>query len=486
MGSKEHSGWVMGGEGSIEARLTAFEEAYQWLLGLIQDPTGERVKLVKSQEMYQVEHGLRLERTREFLAFCGQPQEKFPAIHIAGTSGKGSVTTILAAILTAWGARTGHHISPYLQLCTEKLIVNGRWLRPSAFAELVNVHFRPKYEAWIGAGHDLRYGEAWVALTYIWLALEEVEWGVMETGLGGRYDPTNVLPAKIGIITNVDWDHIKTLGPTLADIARHKAGIIKPGQWVVSTAEKPLVREIVAAEAAVQGAELLQMGRDFAVEEVVMTAEGSRFNLVTPWGVWEDIRLPLAGAFQVTNAAAALMGAAVAREVFGQAGSVAMARAAVAEVRFSGRMELMQTEPLVILDGAHNGPKMAALVASVAAWRGERPVWVILGALASKSATGILAPLVGIGSWFGVTEPNVYAKMPHSAAALAAELGEMVAGVPVTIYDGVEAAIRDAVAQAPAEAIILVTGSLYLVGEARGCWYPQQQLLLDIEATGWP
>ena len=196
---------------SIEELIQAFRQAEKWLFSLITDPTGERYFQEKSMEVRMTEFREQIERMGSFLELIGSPQNSFPSIHVAGTSGKGSVVQMLASILRANGLKTGYHVSPYLQVCLEKLIVDGKLIRPSEFAGLV-AEFRAEFEAWTAHSErfdTIKYGEAWVALTYKWMAKQQVDWAVIETGLGGRFDPTNVLQPRLTVITNVNYDHVE-------------------------------------------------------------------------------------------------------------------------------------------------------------------------------------------------------------------------------------------------------------------------------------
>jgi dihydrofolate synthase/folylpolyglutamate synthase len=183
---------------SFEAILADYYNQIDALYSFITDPKGDRVFQEKHLETRQREHGERLARTTDFLDFAGNLQDQYQTIHVAGTSGKGSVSAMLAAILTAGGRRTGFHISPYLQICNEKLIINGQMVSPQNFAQSVR-RFMDIHAAWVEADrafNDLRYGEAWVSLTYLWFAWQQAQWVVMETGLGGRYDPTNLITPR--------------------------------------------------------------------------------------------------------------------------------------------------------------------------------------------------------------------------------------------------------------------------------------------------
>lgn len=463
--------------------MQAYYRAIDALYSLITDPTGDRVFQDKSDRLVQQEHGERLARTADFLDFAGNPQQQYRTVHIAGTSGKGSVAAITAAILRRIGLRTGLHVSPYLQLPVEKLVVNGQMASPGDFAESVQQLMQLRAE-WVGANrafNDLRYGEAWVALTYLWLARQRVAWAVVETGLGGRFDPTNVITPELALITNVNFDHIKSLGPGLLDIAHHKAGIIKPGKPVVTTETNPEVIALFEREAAQQGSRLYVLGRDFDCSVVTQDRDGLTVEVQGPFNRYPDLRLNLPGGFQARNVALAVAGL----DVLSGTGAFSMLPAEVAEavagVKFSGRMEMVQAAPPVILDGAHNPHKIEALANSIRAAYPQQRITAIVGMMRVKDADGIIAHLAPLVSRFIVTAPVVFGKRSFPPAELAALIRSVAPMVEVQVVESVKTSVEYALTTLPPEELLLVTGSIYLVGEARDHWFPRGELLAQLE-----
>ena len=219
--------------------LDAYWQRLDWLRSLITDPAGSYYLVPKSQTDYLKDYLRQINRTKAFLEHAGNPQEKYSVIHIAGTSGKGSVATMIGAILRQAGLRTGVHTSPYLQVCNEKLVVNDAMISPQAFVELVDEFKLLLVSFYKKTGEMLRYQEAWACLMYMYFAKCNVNWAVVETALGGRYDPTNVVQSKLAIITNIAMEHTPQLGTSLAEIAKHKAGIIKRDQPVITSETNP-------------------------------------------------------------------------------------------------------------------------------------------------------------------------------------------------------------------------------------------------------
>lgn len=460
--------------------LNRFEEQEAWLQTLITDPTGYRYFQERTPEEQLLEFESGIARMRDFLAFAGNPQDQYAGVHVAGTSGKGSVVTMIAALLQAAGQRTCYHVSPYLQACIEKLIVNGRMISPRDFNALVD-RFRELHAAW-QAGQSrftsLKYGEAWVALTFLWCAQQRADWAVIETGVGGRYDPTNLLPSRLAVITNVDMDHIKPLGPTLADIAHHKAGIIKPHGLAITAAANPTVLKVIRAEAGAQGARLYVLGEDFDYQVQALDASGLTLSVQAPFGSYERVRVGLAGRFQALNAALAISAVDL---LAAQGGALQFdcntACRGLAELHYPGRLEVIQPEPLVILDGAHNPNKMEALVASLQVLYPEKKVTALVGMLQTKDARASLQALLPAISRLVVTRPYVYAKPAVEPEALAAMARELRPGLPVETVPEVAQGIRQILPQLQADELLVITGSLYLLGEARNYWIPRERIL---------
>ncbi len=417
------------------------------------------------------------------LPALGHPERAFGAVHVAGTSGKGSVATITAELLRAAGLRTGLHVTPYLQVATEKLWIDGRYASVDELAALVD-WIRPLVEPRRGPLVPM-HGMAWVGLTLEHFRRQQVDIGVIEVGVGGRHDLTNVLDTRVAVIAAVGLDHLKTLGPTIEHIAAHKAGVIRPGcRAVVLDQGAGLVAARRQAATVNAPLRVVSPGRDFAAREaddgqVTVDFHGRVLQL-------EDARLGMAGRFQAENAALAL--AAV--EELGVADRLdpSTALAALARARLPGRAEpLPPLEPgccPVLVDGAHNPDKLAAFE-GVLEGAGRRRQHIVYGCLGSHTDDDAVARLVRRAATFVATEPRVYAK----GARPAAEVAEVAraharAGTEVLAIPDAREATRAAIAGADASDLVVVTGSLYLVGEVRGLWYPDRDVLC--QRSSWP
>lgn len=427
---------------------------------------------------------LRLARLRSFLAHLGNPHDRYPIVHVGGTSGKGSTSTAIAAILTAAGYKTGLHTSPFLQVATEKLAIDGRLIAGDAFANLVDVILAAAATWSPSPEGRLTYGEIWFALLATYFADERVDVAVIEVGAGGRFDLTNVVRPAVSVITSIGIDHTETLGATIPEIAWHKAGIIKPGAPAVTAVADPAALAPILDEARTVGSPLIRPipGQDFQPITFPDGTAGIRFS------PGKDFRLGMSGRYQATNAALAV-DAVRALEASGlTVRNDAVARG-LAATRLPGRFETVQDAPRVVLDGAHNLQKIEALMDDVPALlprpAGGRLI-VVLGVLEAKDHSGIVGRVAANADELVLTRPRVLAKTGASPETLAEDARTSGFGGPILVVDEPIPAIETALARADAECgdAVLVTGSLYLVGNVRGRWYPEEQIIL--QQTPWP
>lgn len=466
-----------------QALISSFRKAERWLYTLIQDPTGKRYFQEKSMDVRMAEFKEQIRRMQAFMDYCGNPEESFPSIHIAGTSGKGSVVSLIAGILNAAEIKVGYHVSPYLQVSNEKLIVGEKMIAPSQFVSLVE-EFKETYQRWLAENGEfsfLKYGEAWVALTYLWMAQQQVDWAVIETGLGGRYDPTNVLPSTLAVVTNVHYDHVEVLGEELTQIAAHKAGIIKPDSLAITAETNPEALAVIEEEALQKGSQLFRLGKefDYSVQE---TQDGTRLTVNGVYQTYPDLRIAMTGEFQYLNAALAVAGV----DLLAGQGKLRISEEQVrqgVQVQFPGRIEVVQDKPLVILDGAHNLHKATALTQSLQQSYPGKKWTVVLGTLSIKDFSGIIEVLAPITERWIATQPKVMGKPSTSPEALVEVIQRVTPDVEILKAEDVKEAIALALELAGEEDLVLVTGSLYMLGDARSVWYPVEDLLKELEQT---
>jgi dihydrofolate synthase / folylpolyglutamate synthase len=411
---------------------------------------------------------IRLSRIRAMLRVLYDPHRCYPVVHVTGTSGKGSTAAAVAAILTAAGYRVGLRTSPYLQVATEKLQLGHSLIDASSFATMVSgvldvaARLFPREQT----EPPISYAEVWSVLGYWWFAERRVDIAVVEVGAGGRFDATNVIDPVVSAITSVGLDHLVTLGPTIADIAWHKAGIIKSGTTVVVGELPEQALALIAEEATRFSADLVQAQ--------ILDAS---LALATS----------LPSEFQQHNASVATAVAHVLRQRGFPISEAAMA-AGIASARLPGRLERMPgtVDPGVWIDGAHNEDKLRAVIYEATRLFSGGPLPVIVfGMLRSKDPAPILAQLESAASTIILTEPSVHGKGARAADALARDLhGTGFTGDIHVVFEP-DAAVRCAEAIARRDgAPVLVTGSMYLAGQVRRRWYQDQDVVL--QRTPWP
>ncbi len=432
---------------------------------------------------------MRLARMRDFLRFLGDPHLRYPVVHVTGTSGKGSTSTAIARILEATGLRVGLHTSPYLQTPTEKLQLDGRLIGPERFADLVD-QILVAHNRWVGEGNEaLTYGEIWVAMVTTAFAEAPVDVGVIEVGAGGRFDLTNVVQPAVTVITSVGIDHVVTLGDTIEEIAWHKAGIIKPGAPVVTAVTDPRALNAIFTEATRAIVPVIRVLEGETWQRLPQHAPATRWRDLTDGGIAAPLPAP-PGGYQAGNAAIAV---ATVRAFADQTGTIVSGDAITAGLtatRIPGRYEIIRLagEPTVILDGAHNPQKVAALMADIgpAVRSAGGRLIVVLGALEAKQINEMAALITPWADAIVATSPRVLAKAGAETAALARQIVDSgfkgrLSSVPQPL-DAIVQAID--IASELEDATVLVTGSLYLIGNIRGRWFPDDAVTLA--RTSWP
>ncbi len=403
----------------------------------------------------------KLERMRRLLGLLGDPHARLRSVLIAGTKGKGSAAAMTAGILRAAGLRVGWTVKPHLLDYRERIRVDGRLIPPSDLVALVDA-VRPAVEAMrTGPGGPPTYVETTVAMAFLYFVRRRVDVAVVEVGIGGRLDATNVLDPLVSVITPISYDHTDLLGSTLTEIAREKAGIIRPRGRVVSAPQPEEAGAVIAAACAAQEARLVLVGRDVEVEPREVSLLGVRAEIRGERGRYE-VRVPLLGRHQAQNAATAV--AAVEQlAACGIAAGPEAVRRGLAAVRWPARVELLGTRPYTIVDVGHNPASMRALCETLRELLGGRRVVLVLGMLATKdyrAVTSLVAPLADV---VVTTAPD----HPHALGAEAlAEEARRYAPHVIACEDRLGAVERARELAGP-EDVLVVTGSFYLVGAAR-------------------
>ena len=402
-----------------------------------------------------------LGRIEELLNRLGKPQLELNIIHVGGTNGKGSTTVMLAAILQEAGYRVGVFTSPHLHSYTERFRINGVNIPEESTAALI-FELRPYLEAMVAEGfeHPTEF-EVATALAFLYFYREKVDYLVLEVGLGGSIDSTNVAMPLVSVITNVAMDHMDYLGHTIREIAGVKAGIIKPGVPVVTAAEGEGL-EVIEEVSRKNKSRLIQVGQDVTWEHISLSSTEQRFTIRGRRGVYENLTLYLIGRHQQINAATAVAAAEILLEL-GVSISIAAVRQGLAATRWPGRLEIMRREPLVIIDGAHNFDGARALRLALEETFPGRSIVLLIGMLGDKERARVASELVPLARAVVVTRPNSPRAGNWQKLALEAERYTP----EVYIIEDIGNALDKALSLTGSEELVCVTGSLYMVAEVR-------------------
>lgn len=414
------------------------------------------------------------ERMQALVDLLGDPQRSYRSIHLTGTNGKTTTARMIDELLRAFGVRTGRYTSPHLASVTERIVLDGEPVSPATFVEGYR-ELQPYVEL-VDSRSDvpLSFFEIVTALAFSIFADAPVDVAVVEVGMGGTWDNTNVLDGEVAVVTPIDLDHTQYLGDTVAKIAREKAGIIKPDAVAVLAAQPQDAAAVLLERATEVQASVAREGLEFGVLERQVAVGGQSLALQGLGGVYDDLYLPLHGAHQAQNAAVAL--AAV--EAFFGAGAakgrldLETVRAGFAAVRSPGRLEAVRAAPTILLDAAHNPSGMRATVQAVSEAFSFRRLVGVVGVLGDKDASGMLELLEPLLDELVVTEPQSDRARPVDdlAAAAVAVFGPDRVTVEPRLDDALETAVRlaeDSGEDRLSGAGVLVTGSVVTVGQAR-------------------
>lgn len=400
-----------------------------------------------------------LERMAWLMAALGQPQQRYLSLHVAGTNGKGSVSALCSAALQAAGLRVGAFTSPHLHGALEGVTLGDKVV-PPAELEASFESLRPHLDRQTGWTQF----EVVTALAFHHFSRMGVEAAVIEVGLGGRLDATNVLTPLVSVITPIDYDHLSILGSTLEQIAAEKAGIIKPGVPVVLAPQPAQVSAVIREVAREKKAPIIEAGKDTLYQAQAFDLSAQDFQVWSAARPEEKtaLRIALLGRHQIANAATAYAALQAAREQ-GLALDEEDIRRGFAAARWPGRFEILQSEPTLVLDAAHSPHAARALRQALDDYFPDRPVSLVLGVSADKDLTGIVEPLrPRIAKW-------VATQSAHPRAMLAAELQRSLAalGLESEVQPDAAAALSETLDAADKGAVVLVAGSVFLVEQVR-------------------
>jgi len=407
-----------------------------------------------------------LGRVRKLLSSLGDPQLAYKSVHIAGTNGKGSVARMLACILQEAGYRTGLYVSPHLERFNERISVDSVDISDGDLEEAVS-KVRPLVDAMAKKRQQCTYFEATTAVAFEYFRRARVDVAVIEAGLGGRLDATNVVDPLVSVITNIALEHTDVLGKTIEKVAREKAGIIKKGRPVITGAWDRRAVDVIWGTARRKKAPFYMMQREVRRRSNAVTMEGQTFSIYTDRESYLRLFSPMLGDFQQENAAVAVLSA----EILGESGlriSPEHIRKGIARAVVPGRMELAGERPKILLDSAHN-PAAAKRAAATVGWLkrecGFGKVHLLFGILGDKDLRNVLGPMLTVADTLTFTQPTTeralkVEKAQKKVTALAGKKGLSFVSRP-------DNAMRATLKLAGKKDVVWVTGSMYLVGEVR-------------------
>lgn len=397
---------------------------------------------------------LGLSTIRKILDELGRPQENFSVIHVAGTNGKGSVASTLSVILKLAGYKVGLYTSPHLVKFNERICVDNL---PIADEEVVNAYEAVKKVH--PGSREPTFFEFSTAMAFYEFGRQDIDWAIVETGMGGRLDATNIVEPEISVISNISLEHQEYLGKTLAEIAREKGGIIKKGIPVVTGTKQKNAVAVLRDIAGELSAPFYRYRTDFRTRTKKSGAGG--FDYFGIRNTWRDLKPALPGGHQVENAAISI----AACEVLSDAGKATIAedhvRGGINRNLWPGRLELIQGSPRVVLDGAHNlaaARKLAEFLSEIAG-----PVTLVIGILDDKPCESILKILFPVCDRAVLTRPDSYRALPLEALQ---KIAKRYLNDVETIPE-VDKAVKHALKTSPENGVVCVAGSLYVVGEAK-------------------
>ncbi|MED4268836.1 bifunctional folylpolyglutamate synthase/dihydrofolate synthase [Geobacillus stearothermophilus] len=425
--------------------VRTYEEAVAWIHG--------RLRL-------GIKPGLK--RMEWMMEQLGHPERRVRAVHIGGTNGKGSTVAYLRSILQAAGYSVGTFTSPYVEQFNERISINGQPIRDEEIVELVQT-IKPLADELeqteLGGPTEF---EVITAMMLYYFGKQNIQDIVLiEVGLGGRLDSTNIIYPLLSVITNVSYDHMNILGDTLGQIAAEKAGIIKSGVPLVTAVKEPEAWEVIAKTAAERKAKTYRLGVDFTVSDRQATVEGEQFSLVTPFAEYRDLRIQMPGAHQVENAAVAVMAAELLRLGYSFLIDPEHIADGLATAAWPGRFERVSDSPLIILDGAHNEAGIRSLVETVRAHYPDKRVHVLFAALTDKPLERMIQLLDELADTITFTTFD----FPRAAAA--EQLYALSSHRHKATVHRWKKWIGEQKTRLSAQEMLLITGSLYFISEVK-------------------
>lgn len=419
------------------------------------------LEYIQSLARFGIKPGL--ERMETALRLAGDPHKKLRAIHVAGTNGKGSTASMTASILRSSGLSVGLFTSPHLSDYCERISVNGVPIAHQALGDLIE-ELGPTIEQTVAAEGPMTEFEISTLAALVHFARRNPDACVIEVGMGGRLDSTNVIDPAVSVIAPVAMDHMDRLGNTLALIAGEKAGIIKPGRPVAVGAQEAEAREVIRDRSILAGAPVYWYGDDFGDRDVTVSPDGTFCTLEGLDGTYEGLRVNLVGRHQASNAALALSACELFARSFGP--PRLEVRRGLDRVIWPGRFEVFSGSPTVVLDGAHNPHGIASLSAALQEVFPGRRITFVMGILDNRPVEDMISALSPLMKRLYATSSRYKGSAPPDRLVRAARQS----GVPVEAVEGAVNALKAAWRNAGPDDVICACGSLYFIGEIRPAW----------------
>lgn len=403
-----------------------------------------------------------LQRIQKLMTLLGNPEKKLKVIHIGGTNGKGSTSAMVASILQEAGYKTGLFTSPHLHSYTERIQINRTQITQERLVSLINT-IKPYMDQMVEAGfeHPTEF-EVYTAIALLYFAEEKVDFAVIEVGLGGAIDSTNVVDPLVAVITNVGMDHMDYLGSTLQEITKVKAGIIKPGCKVITAADKPEVLQVITEVCQKKHAELIRIGTDVKYAVKSMTPQGTVFDLNGLGQNLADLRTSLLGYHQAINGTTAVT-AILTLEHFGIKIPIEAIRNGLAQTVWAARLEVIHQKPQILLDAAHNLDGAVTLRHALEHIFKYDKLILVIGMLADKERQKVMETLGPLAHTVIVTKPNNPRALEWQGMA------EVARNYTTNVYieEKIEDAVETGINLLGQDDLLCITGSIYMVADAR-------------------
>lgn len=416
----------------------------------------EALAYIHSRPKFHRENKLTL--MKQALALFDNPQDTFPSIHVTGTNGKGSVSHLISELLVAHGYQVGLFTSPFILRFNERIQLNNQQIGDADLLKLVN-QVKTKLDA---ADLTLTEFELDTVLMFVYFAQQQIDVGVIEVGIGGEHDRTNVIEAMIGVIVSIGLDHEQIIGPTLADIAQEKAGIIKKKQTTILGDLPESTRAIITDKLTEKSATGLWLGQQLQLTKVKISAGTADFSLKGPADLKLDhLQMPAFADWQVTDASLAIVAAVEFLQKQQTTLAVPILRRVLSKFNVAGRMELLSREPLIMIDGAHNINAITALIAGVKRSFPNKQVYLTMGMMADKDIAQV-ADLLAKTNW-----QITWTTIPNSARAASEADLRQVLGESINYTSTWQEALQQAITASGGDGLYLFAGSFYLITDVR-------------------